>query len=351
VERPAALGDQVVVDLAGTVDDKPIMNKENHEMRLEAGAKIPMPGIHEEIVGMVPGEDKTFTLTVPEDDQEQDVVGQEATINVHLHTVREEDVPALDDDLALMVGDYDSLDNLRLALREEMETAARQKVESEYLDHVLEAMIEVAKLEYPPQAIDREAEYSLKQTEDSLSSSGIELDRFLAMMGKTREAYKQDLWPAAEQRLRKRLVLGEIVKQEGLTVEESEVEAEVERLSGMMGERADEMREMLQNPAARLSVMDDVLVQKAEDRVTQIGKGEAPPLEAKTEVEVEVEAEAEIEVEAEAKADTEVEAEAGTEPGTETEMEAEAVEEAAGEVAGRGDSASSDSASSDSAGE
>jgi trigger factor len=311
VERAAVLGDQVVVDLKGTVGDKLIMDKENHEMRLEAGSEIPMLGFHEAVVGMSPGEDKTFTLTVPEGDYEEEVVGQEAIVDVHLHTVREEDVPPLDDDLALMVGDYDSLDALRAALREEMETAALETAQAEYPDKVLDAMLEGAvKIEYPPQAIDREADFALKQIENNLASSGIELDRFLAMMGKTREGYKQELHPAAEQRLRKRLALGEVVRQEGLKVEESEVEAEVERLSGIMGDRAEEMREMLQSSGGRLSVMDDLLTAKAQERVTQIGKGEAPPLEGKAEAEV---AEAEAEV-------------------AEAEVSAEAIEEPVGEV-------------------
>jgi trigger factor len=349
VERAAAWGDQVVVDKAG---DKPIMSKENHEMWLEAGSKIPMPGFHEEIIGMSPGEDKTFTLTVPEGDYEADVVGQEAQIAVHLHTVREEDVPPLDDDLALMVGDYDSLDALRAALRKEMEAAAAEKAESEYFDKVLDAMIEGAvKIEYPPQAIDREAEYALKQMENNLASSGIELERFLAMIGKTRESYKQELQPAAEERLRKRLVLGELAKHEGLKVEEGEVEAEVERLSGMMGDRADEMRQMLQSPGGQLSVMDDLLAARAQERVIQIGKGEAPPLEAEVGAEAEAETGAEVEesrteVEAaagaESKAETGVRAGSKAETGDETvteveesgaEVEAGAVKEAPGEPA------------------
>jgi trigger factor len=295
VDRPAAFGDEVVLDLEGKVGERQIMSKENHEMRLVAESTIPMPGLAEEIVGMSPGEDKTFALTVPEGDYEEDLVGQEATITVHLHTVREEDVPPLDDDLALMVGDYDSLDALRAALREEMETAARQKAETEYLDKVLDAMIEAAaKVEYPPQAIDREVEFSLKQVENNLASSGIELDRFLGMIGKTREAYKLEMRPAAEERLRKRLVLGQVAKQEKLKIEEGEVDAEIERLSAAMGEGADEMRQMLQSPDGQLSVMDDILTTKVQERVFQIGKGEAPPLEVEAEVEVETEEGAEV---------------------------------------------------------
>lgn len=297
VDRPAAFGDEVVLDLEGKVGDRQIMSQENQEMRLEAGAKAPMPGLHEEIVGMSPGEEKVFVLTVPQGDYEADLVGREATIKARLHTVREEDIPPLDDDLALMVGDYDSLEALRAAIREEMETAARQKAEAEYLDKVLEAMVEEAvKIEYPPQAVDREVEREIERMEQNLSSSALSLDQYLAMFGKTRESYKQEIRPAVEARLRKLLVLGKIARVEGLTVSEDEVTHEIEQLIAEAGAQAARMQEMLAGDEGRRLVADNLLTDKAQELVVQIGKGEAPPLA----VEAEAEAEAGVEAEAEA---------------------------------------------------
>ena len=306
VERAAGFDDQVVVDFEGKVGDRQIMNNQEHEMVLQEDATTPMPGFAEAVVGMSPGEDKTFTLTVPEDDGEENLRGQEATVKVHLHTVREQDVPPLDDDLAMMVGAYDTLDDLRAALREEMESAALQEAESGYLDKVLEAMIEQApKVEYPPQAIDREAEILMDRMEQNLAGTGMDLDRFLALIGKTREMYKQEIQPSAEDRLRKRLVLREIIDLERLTADEDEIEQEIERLVEEAGPEADQMREVLDNEMGRLMVADDLLMHKVQERVTQIGKGEAPELEP----EPEPEAEAEAELETEAEAETEVEVE------------------------------------------
>ena len=293
VERPAEFDDQVVVDFEGKVGDQLIMSNEEHEMVLLDGAAAPLPGFAEEMVGMSPGEDKTFTLTVPEDDDEEDLQGEEATVTAHLHTLREQDVPALDDDLAMMVGAYDTLDDLRAALREETETAARQQAESQYLDKVLEAMIEQAtQLDYPPQAIDREADRLMDRMEQNLAGMGLELDHYLSMIGKTREAYKQEVQPAAEDRLRKRLVLSEVAKAEGLRVEQDEVEREIERLIEEAGPEADEMREMLEGDMGKLMVTDDLLGHKVQERVRQIGLGEAPELEVEAEMEVEAEVEA-----------------------------------------------------------
>jgi trigger factor len=280
VERPAAMGDQVLLDLHASAGEVEIMNNQEQEMLLEADVTYPLPGFQEEIVGMSAGDDKTFTLMVPEDDDAIDAAGKEATVKVLLHSVKEKDLPPLDDDLALLVGDYDTLDDLKTGAREQMEVEALQRAESLYLDAALDAFIEAAtSVEYPPQAVDREADAALSQMESNLASSGIQLDTYLGMMGKTREAYKQELYPAAEERLKKRLVLSEIVQSESLEIEDEEIEAEIERMIEMMGPQAEEMRDTLESPSGRFMIMDDLMTNKAQERAVQIAKGEAPPLE------------------------------------------------------------------------
>jgi trigger factor len=298
VEREAAIGDQVVLDMRGQAGEEEVMNNEGHEMLLVAEATYPLPGFHEEIVGMSPGEGKTFTLTMPEDEEEEEVAGQEAEITVRLHTVREEDLPPLDDDLAMMVGEYDTLDDLKAGVRENLETDALQRAEAEYLEKVLDAMVEAAdRIEYPPKAVERETEVVMNQMERNLAASGMQLDTFLQMVGKTREMYQQELRPSAEDRLKKRLVLNQVAEEEGLTVEEEELEVELEQLIESMGEQAESMRALLETPGGKESVSQDLLVSKAQKRVVEIAKGEVPPEEvAEAEEEVAGEAAAEAAV-------------------------------------------------------
>ena len=297
VERPAALGDQVVIDSEGKIGDKEVWSEEGHEMVLDAKDTAPVPGFHQEIAGMSAGEDEVFVLTFPQDDPQKDVAGNEVTCRVHLHAVKEQNLLPIDDELAMMVGDYDTLDALRAAVRQRLETEAQQKAGGEYVDNVLEAMIDKAvKIEYPPQAVDREADLALNRMEQNLAASGIKLDVYLKMMGKTRDAYKLEFRPAAEGRLKKRLALIDIAKKEGLKVESEEIEAEVKRLGQMLGGQAGDMREFLASAEGHLSVADDLIMAKVQERVIQIAKGEGLPLE----VETEVEAQAEVKVESEA---------------------------------------------------
>ena len=302
------------------------MNNQEHEMLLEEDVPYPLPGFHEQIVGMSAGDDKSFTLALPEDDENEQAAGQEAIVTVHLHTVKEEEVPPLDDELAMMIGDYDTLDDLRTGVREELEEAAEQAAESEYLDKALDAFIEAAaKIEYPPQAIDREAELSLNRMQSSLASSGIELDTYLGMIGKTRETYKQELRPAAEERLKKRMVLGEISRLEDLEVEPDEIDDEIERMGASLGPEAEEFLETLRSPGGRMMVADDLMIAKAQDRAQLIARGEVPEPEGDEEELEEAEGSEGAEPESEVKAEDEPEA-AGSEPGGEVEDEPEADE-------------------------
>jgi trigger factor len=336
VERPAEMGDQVVMDYRGTADDELVMDNEEFELLLEEGASHPLPGFHEQVVGMSPGEIKTFELVGPEDDEDEQVAGKTVTITAQLHTVRERDLPEIDDELAMMIGTYETLEDLKVSVRERLETEALEREEAEYLDKVLEAIIEAApRIEYPPQAADREVDMAVRQVEQNFAMQGLPPDTLWRMMGKTREHYQQEMRPMAEIRLRKRLVLEEVGRREGLEIPDDEIEAEIERLVAMAGDEADDLREMLESPQGRESVIDDLRIDWAQERIKAIGKGEAPPL-AEAEVEVEPEAESDAKPEAEAAAETEpgaeaeAEAEAGPVPEAEPEQE---MEEAAAEVA------------------
>jgi trigger factor len=318
-ERPAALGDQVVLDMEGKVGDEELPGTKDHELLLEEGATEPWPGFHEEIVGLSSGEEETFTLSVPDEDTEN----REATFTVRVHTVKEQHLPPLDDDLAMMVGDYETLDELKVSVRESLESEALQRAESEYLEKALDAFVDAAtKIEYPPQAIDREAELSLSQMERNLAASGIQLDTYLGMIGKSREMYKEELRPAAEERLKKRLLLNELSEREGLQVDPEEVEAEIERMRQMMGPQADDMMEMLTSPEGRIMVASDLVTARAQEQAVAIAKGEAPPLEEEEGAEIQAEETPENEKPAaEVSADAQAEEEPLTDGGTELPVE------------------------------
>jgi len=301
VERPAALGDHVIVDIEGRVDDQVVLGNQGRELTLDAASIYPLPGFHEQVAGMSPGEEKQFTLRYPSDDPRKDLAGREGNFTVKLVAVNEPDVPPLDDELAQMVGDYSTLADLRAAAQKNLEEEARQAAEAELPDKALDAMIAAAtKIEYPPQAVEKELDSMLEDMEQNLSTRGMKLDTFLGMIKKTRETYRQELRPAAEERLKRVLALGEAIKREGLTVEEADVEARVQDLKAQEEFQSEEMQKLLDNPAMRPGLANDLLMAKIRERIAQIAKGEAPPLEIAVEAPPDVEAPAAVESPAEA---------------------------------------------------
>ena len=296
VERPAVLGDHVVVDIDGRVGDQVVLGNQGRELALDATSPYPLPGFHEQVVGMSPGEEKQFTLTYPDDDPRKDLAGREGTFTVKLVAVNEPDVPPLDDELAQMVGDYSTLADLRAAAQKNLEEEARQAAEAELPDKALDAMIAAAtKIEYPPQAVEKELDSMLDEMEQNLSSRGIKLDTFLGMIKKTREAYRQELRPAAEERLRHMLALAEAIKREGLKVDEADIDARIQELKAQEGFQSEEMQKLLEDPAARAGLANDLLLTKIRERIALIARGEAPPLETAAEAPAEAEAPADAE--------------------------------------------------------
>jgi trigger factor len=277
-DRPAQLGDWVSFDIHADVDDTPLVHKEDESIVLDAENTQFGPGFAEQIAGMTVDEKKEFTLTLG-DDWGEDRAGQEAAFSVTLHELRSRMVPELDDDLARTVGDYDTLEELRLSIREQFEETAQSNADQEYSESVLQALIDGATIEYPPDLIENQIDGMADDLEERLESQNIVLDDYWKLTGQTEESFRESLEPQAESIVRRGLVLGEFARQEKLDVEGVEVEQRISLLSASWGERAGEVREMLSEPDSVRSITNSLLTDKAVQHLVAIAKGEAPSLE------------------------------------------------------------------------
>jgi trigger factor len=349
-DRPAEMGDQVVLDIVGTVEDEIVLENSNRELVLDPDSPYPVPGFAEAITGMQPGETQEFDLTYPEDHYNAEIAGQVGHFKVTLDEIRVEVLPELDDEFAILVGDYESLDDLKASIRGKLEEEARERAENEYQEQVWEALLDTAQVDYPMVMVDREIESMRTELEQRLQQQGMDFQSYLSLSNQTPEAWAAQARPQAEERLRRGLLLAEVIEEEELTVEPEEVEAEIEEMLEPLGERGEQLREMFESPSGRMTVTERLLTRKAVERLKAIARGEEPlkgnpPSEAAEEAVVEEAAAAEAEAEgtaaeetAAAQIEAEVEPQAGDEtseePGTESSVEElaeESVEESAEE--------------------
>ena len=276
VERPARFGDLVIIDVEGTMNGRTVLERKGQEVLLtEQGPEI-APGFNKHIVGMSVGGEKSFLLAVPMEGEKGGL--EEVQFRVQILEIKEPILPDLDDDLALTVGNYDTLEDLRQAIRERLQKEAEQKAEAAFREQVFQAVMDGARIEFPDVLVEQELDKMLENLDHQLQQQGINLDTYLEMLKQSREEYRESLRPQAVEQVKRALVLSEVIRQEMLEVEKGEIEEEIKRISQPFGEQAASVRRAFSTPQAIASVGYDLLVQKAFQRLVDIAKGEAPPL-------------------------------------------------------------------------
>jgi trigger factor len=277
-ERPAALNDRVVIDLVGqTSEGVEFIREDSARISLDAENADLTPGFAEAIVGMKAGEERTFTLTLPDDFPREELRGQEAEFTVKMTEVYESILPALDDDLARTTGNFDSLTELEKHIKEQLRQAAQQQADEEYTEQVVGDILDQAQVEYPPVMLEKELDEVVEEFERAVRrETRLPLEDYLRFQNQTVEELREELKPSAAARLKRALVLGEVVRLEGLEVDEEEINARIEDASAPWGARAGEVRSSLSSDEGRQAVRSRLLADKAVRRLVVIAQQEAP---------------------------------------------------------------------------
>lgn len=271
VNRGVRLGDHVILDLRIEIEDVVLYDRKNISFVLAPGELSGVPeSLFEQIVGMKPGDRQKFVLTYPEDFGDAELAGLAGTYTVFLHEVKERELPELDDELAQMVGDFETLEELREQTRQVLLSRAQIEANNKLAETVMARVLEMAKVEYPVVVLEREIEDLAADFETRLKDRGLALDNYLVMKGLTRDQLRDQQRADAERRLKRGLVLAEVVMQEGIEVSDEEIDAEIETIAGMYGVRALEARASLSSEGSRQSLRSRLLAQKAIDRLVEI---------------------------------------------------------------------------------
>ncbi len=278
VERAAEKGDMVFVTFSGTVAGKRVFD-EPEDFPLIVGEPYgePLPGFSERLVGAKPGDDLEFSLEIPEDYPKEELRGQTCDFRVHVVSVRMLELPPLDDDLAKMVGEYETLDALRAKVREAIQEEHRLQAESQFSQDVLDMIVAQSKIQYPPVALEEELDYLMEDIEEQLKRQGRDLDSYLALAGQTREEFRESLKPRAERNLHRALVLTELRRAEKVSVDPEEYGRTFDEVRNAYL-RAGVPAELLKRSGLAESVYNRMLTENVLTRVREIATGQAPEI-------------------------------------------------------------------------
>jgi trigger factor len=239
VERGAAMGDQLVADMTGSIDGRTITNQSGVTFTLseESVREFP-PGFADRLAGMVAGETSTFRLAYPADWPQSELAGQEAEFTITIDAVKERRLPPIDDELARTVGDFDSLEVLRSRLRENFQAQAEARAQADLREAALTELVNLSVVEFPPVMVEEEIDRMLEEHRQTLHQNRLTLEQWLRGQNKTLDEFRADLWPLARQRLTRSLVLGELVAQEHIELAPGEAEAAGVTESQLLAQKA-----------------------------------------------------------------------------------------------------------------
>lgn len=285
VDRPARLGDVVVVNVAGHLiagadgnDEKTfLLDDKNVSALLEGESNWPAPGFLQHFAGMSAGEVKAVDYTFPEDYANEELRGKPAHFDVQVLEVKSRILPEWSDSLAQSIGDFESLLDLRLKLREQMQQRTDREADQAYAREVLDRVVAGAKVAFPPVVLDAELEEMLEDLDSRLREQGMTLQDYYKIQNTNKEKVIAELEPQARERLKRSLVLTKLIEVEGLAVDDSDLDSSAEALSAAFGENREKVHQALRSEKVRQGLALNILRDRAVDRLVAIAKGEYPP--------------------------------------------------------------------------
>lgn len=278
-DRPAALSDIAVLDLKGTVGEETVIEGENQEHFLdpnqpESSTEI---DLRSHVVGMNVGEEKDVEVTLPENFEPASAAGQSA--NLHLRLVRLEGrpTPVIDDALAQSFGEFQTVDDLRAAIRGALEAQQRSQDADAYATSVLTAVVEGATVETPPPLVEEEIHRTLDNIRDDVESrQHLNMDIYLRLVGKTMEDLHEEVRSPAEGRVKSNLVLEAIAEAENIVVPREPVDAELREMAAQPTVRERDRRRVLTSSVVRERVETRLKRRLALQRLLEIA---LPPMD------------------------------------------------------------------------
>jgi trigger factor len=335
VERPAAEGDLVYVTLSGVLTQP--AEGEDAEVFPPRPAQFiigtdvienrdwPFPGFNDHLRGLSAGDEKTFTHTFPEDEKDEALRGKEVEFKVVVQSVKAVHLPELDDAFAQTVGEFDTMDDLRKAVVEQLERAKKEAADDKFFIELLDKLVAESEIKYPSQVLEHEVEHLLEHLKEDLARQGLELETYFKIIGTDREKYiEEQARPAARKRLERALVIEEVGRVENIQLAKEDydkaISATISQLQSMPApqKRKERISRDLVNSAAA-SALTQRYNQLILERLKRIATGQAEQIESQASAEGESAAAMSVENKAEAES---AESSDKTDPGSLPEEEA-----------------------------
>ena len=279
VDRAVKKGDTADIDFEGFDNGVAFDGGKGENFDLEIGSGSFVPGFEEQLIGMKAGEEKDIDITFPEN-YTPELAGKPVVFHVKINEVKVKEVPAIDDEFAKDVSEFDTLKDLKADIKKKMTAERTEAAQRAFEDVLMAKVAEGVEAEIPQEMVELQAEKMMEQFKQQLASQGIPFDQYLKMTGTTEADFRQQAQGPAAEQVKMDLAVEAIIKAEGLEATDEDVESEMKSVAEKYGMDLETVKKYLRPE----DVKEQVIREKAVKVVADSAKAVAPA-EEKAELE------------------------------------------------------------------
>lgn len=243
-DRAVAKGDVANIDFEGFLNGEPFDGGKSDNFDLEIGSGQFVPGFEDQVVGMSISEEKDIDITFPED-YHADLAGKAVVFHVKVNAIKVKEVPALDDEFAKDVSEFDTLEELRKDVREKMLAEREEGAKRAFEDAAMSKVAEGIQADIPDAMIEEQARRFVDNFRMQLQSQGVPYEQYMKMTGMEEEKLLADAKAPAVGQVRMDLAIAAIVKAENLEATDEDVEAEYAKMAGQYNMSVEDVKKYL----------------------------------------------------------------------------------------------------------
>ena len=269
VERAAEMGDTANIDFEGFDNGVAFDGGKGENFDLKLGSGQFVPGFEEQVVGMTAGEEKDINITFPED-YAAELAGKPVVFHVKLNKVSVTNVPALDDEFAKDVSEFETLEELKADIRAKALENAEKQAKTAFENAAVEKAAELTTVDMPKALVESELDNQMERFAYQLQMSGYSMEQYAKMMGGDVSTMRNAFRPAAEKQAKINVTLAKIVEVEGITVSDEDMNEEFEALAKQYELEVEKVKEMVAAEEVKASLENRKVVKLIVDSAVAV---------------------------------------------------------------------------------
>ncbi len=284
-DRAAEMGDTAVIDFEGFIDDKAFDGGKGEAFSLALGSGQFIPGFEEQVAGHSIGEEFDVNVSFPEEYQAEELAGKPAVFKVKLHEIKKRELPAIDDEFAKDVSEFDTLDELKKDIKAKALDRKKKVAEEQTENAIVDKIVDGMTAEIPEAMITNRVKQMVQDFAYRLQMQGMDINTYIKYTGSDMAEFEKTFRPQAEKQVKMRLALEKIVELENIVPTEEEIEAQIEKMANDYNISVEQVKKAVPSSeiAADLAVNKAIDLVKASAVVTEAKKTAAKKTTKKAE--------------------------------------------------------------------